>query len=69
MLIFIPDISGFSKFVSNTDIEHSQHIIEELLETLINANEIGLQISEIEGKKIVVFLNSNSLIEQNQKAG
>ncbi len=55
MLIFIPDITGFSKFVSNTDIAHSQHIIEELLETIINANEIGLQISEIEGDAVLFY--------------
>ena len=55
MLIFIPDISGFSKFVNETDIIHSQHIIEELLELLIDANEIGLQISEIEGDAVLFY--------------
>jgi hypothetical protein len=55
MLIFMPDISGFSKFVNNTAIEHSKHIIEEVLETLINANEIGLQVSEIEGDAILFY--------------
>jgi len=55
MLIFIPDISGFSKFVADTDIAHSQHIIEELLETLINANELGMQVSEIEGDAVLFY--------------
>ena len=55
MLIFMPDISGFSKFVNNTEIEHSQHIIEELLEILIDANEIGLEVSEIEGDAILFY--------------
>jgi hypothetical protein len=55
MLIFIPDISGFSTFVSNTDVAHSQHIIEELLETIINANEIGLEVSEIEGDAVLFY--------------
>lgn len=55
MLIFIPDISGFSKFVADTDISHSQHIIEELLETLINANELGMQVSEIEGDAVLFY--------------
>ena len=54
-LIFIPDISGFTHFVSNTEITHSRHIIEELLETLLEANEIGLEVSEIEGDAILFY--------------
>ena len=44
-LIFIPDISGFTRFVSQIEIEHSRNIIQELLETLVQANQIGLTIS------------------------
>src|SRR5688572_27706032 len=54
-LIFIPDISGFSRFVHETEINHSRLIIQELLETIINANEIGLEISEIEGDAILFY--------------
>ncbi|HEY9487857.1 MAG TPA: DUF2652 domain-containing protein [Chryseosolibacter sp.] len=54
-LLFIPDISGFSRFVTETEIDHSRLIIQELLEILINANEIGLEISEIEGDAILFY--------------
>ena len=54
-LIFIPDISGFTRFVNETEIEHSRYIIQELLELLINANQIGLEISEIEGDAILFY--------------
>ena len=54
-LLFIPDISGFTQFVSETEISHSQHIIEEVLEAIIDANEIDLEISEIEGDAILFF--------------
>lgn len=54
-LIFIPDISGFTQFVNETEITHSQHIIEELLEILIDANQIGLEVSEIEGDAILFY--------------
>lgn len=54
-LIFIPDISGFTEFVNTTEIDHARHIIEELLEILIDANEIGLEISEIEGDAILFY--------------
>ena len=43
-LLFIPDISGFTRFVTDMEIEHSRHIIQELLEVLIDANELGLEI-------------------------
>jgi hypothetical protein len=54
-LLFIPDISGFTQFVNQTDIEHSRLIIQELLEILINANEIGLEVSEVEGDAILFY--------------
>ena len=54
-LLFIPDISGFTQFVHETEIAHSQHIIEELLELLIDANEIGLDVSEVEGDAILFY--------------
>jgi len=54
-LLFIPDISGFTRFVNETEIGHSRLIIQELLEILINANEIGLEVSEIEGDAILFY--------------
>ena len=54
-LIFIPDISGFTRFVNQTEIEHSRYIIEELLETIINSNQLGLKVSEIEGDAILFY--------------
>src|SRR6185295_7933531 len=54
-LLFIPDISGFTRFVSEMEIDHSRLIIQELLEVVINANQIGLEISEIEGDAILFY--------------
>jgi hypothetical protein len=54
-LLFIPDISGFTRFVNEAEIEHSRLIIQELLEILINANQIGLEVSEIEGDAILFY--------------
>jgi Protein of unknown function (DUF2652) len=54
-LLFIPDISGFTNFVTNTEIEHSRHIIQELLELLIDSNQLGLEISEVEGDAILFY--------------
>lgn len=55
VLFFIPDISGFTKFVSETEIGHSQHIIKELLEALVDSNSIGLRVSEFEGDAVLFY--------------
>lgn len=54
-LLFIPDISGFTRFINETEIDHSRLIIQELLELLINANQVGLEVSEIEGDAILFY--------------
>jgi len=54
-LLFIPDISGFTRFVSESEINHSRLIIQELLELIINANQIALEVSEIEGDAILFY--------------
>jgi len=59
-LILIPDISGFSEFVNNTEITHSQHIISELLELLIKSDDLGLHVAEIEGDAIL-FIKEESV--------
>lgn len=54
-LIFIPDISGFTEFVSNTEISHSRHIISELLEIIINSDITGMIVSEVEGDAVLCY--------------
>jgi hypothetical protein len=54
-LYFMPDISGFSQFVNDTEIEHSVHIIAELLELLLDNNTLNLQLIEIEGDALFMF--------------
>ncbi|UCH66225.1 MAG: DUF2652 domain-containing protein [Ignavibacterium sp.] len=54
-LIFIPDISGYTKFVTETENKHSKHIITELLEAIINANTLKLEVSEIEGDAVLFY--------------
>ena len=53
VLFFIPDISGFTKFVTSTEIEHSQALIKMLLEGLVDANHLGLEVLEYEGDAIL----------------
>jgi len=68
-LLFIPDISGFTRFVNDAELTHSQLIIQELLETLIDSDTLGLKVSEIEGDAILFYRpgpapTPESLVEQ-----
>ncbi len=58
-IYFIPDISGFSQFVENTAIEHSIHIISELLEILLDNN--------VPKHLLVFWLSDNSIINEAAK--
>ena len=54
-LLFIPDISGFTKFMTGTALEHSQIIITKLLELLINENRLNLKVAEVEGDAVLFY--------------
>jgi Protein of unknown function (DUF2652) len=54
-LILMPDISGFTQYISASAITHSQVNIARLLESVIDANELDLTISEIEGDAILFY--------------
>ena len=53
--IFIPDISGYTEFITKTEIKHSNHIISELVEIIIAANRLNLTVSEIEGDAVLFY--------------
>lgn len=68
-IILIPDISGFTDFTSSTEIDHSSHIINELLELIIESNNTDFTLAEIEGDAILFYrkgipLQKDQLIDQ-----
>lgn len=68
-LIVIPDISGFTAYMSNADLAHSQVKIAQLLETILDNNYLNLSLSEIEGDAILFYdfnhaLKPDQVIEQ-----
>jgi uncharacterized protein YndB with AHSA1/START domain len=60
-IILIPDISGFTDFTSTTEIDHSAHIITELLEIIVNSNETGFTVAEIEGDAVLLYRKGEPL--------
>ncbi|MFQ5797829.1 MAG: DUF2652 domain-containing protein [Bacteroidota bacterium] len=71
-LLFIPDMSGFTKFITETEIQHSNHIISELIEVILKSNELNLSISEIEGDAVLFYRvgeppKTGEIIRQSKK--
>jgi hypothetical protein len=71
-LFFIPDISGFTQFISDRDFQHQQYIIAELLEVLIETNPLNLKVNEVEGDAILFFQTGDApplrdLMDQSEK--
>lgn len=64
-LLFIPDISGYTKFIQTTEIEHSQHVISELLEVLVSANTQNLKLAEIEGDALFFYKENEIPSQEN----
>lgn len=54
-LIVIPDISGFTNYINKSELEHSQVKIVSLLETILESNVLGLDVSEIEGDAVLFY--------------
>jgi hypothetical protein len=51
-VLLLADISGFTEFVTTTDIEHGPPIIAELLEEVIRELSPPLEIQEVEGDAV-----------------
>jgi len=50
--LVLADISGYTAFVADTELEHSREILNELLETLVRGLSEHLVIGQIEGDAI-----------------
>ncbi len=57
VLLVIADISGYTEFMvsSKTEIEHSQHVITELIQAIIKEIQIPLEVSKLEGDAVFLY--------------
>ncbi|MET0393194.1 MAG: DUF2652 domain-containing protein [Chitinophagaceae bacterium] len=54
-LLFIPDISGFTRLVHATDVLTGRQITRELLSAIIGINTLQLNVAEIEGDAVLFY--------------
>jgi len=64
VLLIIADISGYTRLMVSTDIErkHSQHIISELIMTILKEVEPPLEVAKLEGDAVFLFAKKVSEI-------
>jgi hypothetical protein len=54
-LICIPDITGFTRFMAETDLTFSRKIIPPLMRCLVTSNTLSMNVGEIEGDAILFY--------------
>ncbi len=53
--ILIPDISGYTEFMSSTELDHSSHVINTLLDSIVATVGEEYEVSEIEGDAVLLY--------------
>ncbi len=51
--LVLADISGYSKFVAQTEVDHSWSILHELLDTMVRSLSGRMDVSQVEGDAIL----------------
>lgn len=54
-MIYIPDMNGFTGYISKTDIKVTKKVIPALLETILSANELNMKMVEIQGDAVLFY--------------
>ncbi len=68
-LLLITDITGYSKYVHQTELEHAQSSLSDLLQLLIDYTRSPLILSKLEGDAVFAyafpegFLQGQTLVE------
>jgi len=53
--ILIPDISGFTEFITTTELEHGAHAINMLIDAIVQEVGDEYEVSEIEGDAVLLI--------------
>jgi hypothetical protein len=63
-LILIPDISGFTNFVNNININHGVLVTKDLLNEMINSNPFDIHLSEVEGDALLYYKPGKAILPE-----
>jgi uncharacterized protein YndB with AHSA1/START domain len=59
--LVLADISGYSVFVAQTEVDHSWSILHELLDTMVRSVEGRMDVSQVEGDAILFISGMSTL--------
>lgn len=70
-IFFIPDMTGFTKFIKKADLREGSEFLHDLLEVIIDSNMLRFKVAEIQGDAILFYKLCDPLsyreIEQQAK--
>jgi len=61
--ILIADISGYTMFLSESELEHAQAVLQSLLEIMIKNTRLPLIISRLEGDAVISYASEASILQ------
>jgi hypothetical protein len=61
--ILIADISGYTMFLSESELEHAQAVLQSLLEIMIKNTRLPLIISRLEGDAVISYTPQGSILQ------
>ena len=61
--ILIADISGYTMFLSESELEHAQAVLQSLLEIMIKNTRLPLIISRLEGDAVISYAPQGSILQ------
>jgi hypothetical protein len=61
--LLLADISGYTSFMAGTELEHSQDILSELLELILNRLTSVLALSKLEGDAVFVYAPDSKIAQ------
>jgi uncharacterized protein YndB with AHSA1/START domain len=61
--ILIADITGYTIFLNQSELEHAQKILQSLLEVLIQNTKLPLVISRLEGDAVISYAPKDSFLQ------
>ena len=62
-IIHIADISGYTAFLNESELEHAQGTLQSLLEVLIENTHLPLVISRLEGDAVISYATEGSFLQ------
>mgnify|MGYP001403948190 CR=1 FL=1 len=59
--LVLADISGYTSYLAQTELEHAQEILTDLLATIVDQFKQALTISKLEGDAVFANVNESNL--------